>query len=469
MYLASFDGGAGGAIRQGALKLPCLSPTPEAVRDSWWAQYTRLVATAGAVGGDVALRVSLTGSGLLDRVHLVSAPDTRDAALRRYLASFTRLDVIADGSTVSPSSREEYDAIVDDVPRLQCRARASGFRWRDVWFACDFRIGPLLDGLVAEADTLGFRMTYQVNVNRGAITADRVGDARKNALRVQDVPGVPPALPSLQSRLSTHLAGATAVCEELVAVDTTDAAAWLNEALRRHFQRRFGGLGFDTPYFDFVDGDFSDWFSAPSSSPAPSELSLDELCASAIDDAEADALIGARPSSDIAARFASRVRRDAPPGSDSPSSLVWTPPPGLPQLPIAYAGEQDFIFISYKHDDIPRIAPVIAELGERGQRVWYDSGIPGGAEWDAMIEERIARCRVLLLFVSQAAVASKYVRREVKFADTLGKPIVSVALENAHLTDGMRMLLSQYQMLSGAGAGLHHQLQIAFRHLGTGD
>ncbi len=464
MYLASFDVGAGGAIRQGALALPCLPTLPDGVREAWWAQYARTVATASAVAGDVALRVSLTGGGLLDRVHIVSAPGRHEEALRRYLASFTRLDLTADSSTRTPASREEYDAIVDDVPRFQCRARVSGFRRGDVWFANNFRIGPLLDGLVAEADTLGFRMTYQVNVNRGAIAAGRVGDARKNALRVRDLPGVPPALPLLQSRLSAHLSGATAVCDELVAVETPDAAAWLNEALRRHFLRCFGELGFATPNFEFIDGGFSDWFTAPSSSPAPADLPLDELCASAVDEAEGTTLLAARPSGDIAARFASRVQRDPPAAPEAPPPLVWTPPPGMPPLPVAYAGAQDFIFVSYKHDDIPRIAPVLVELGQRGERVWYDSGIPGGAEWDTLIEERISRCRLVLLFVSQSAVASKYVRREVKFADSLGKPIVGVALENAHLTDGMRMLLSQYQMLNGAGLGLHDQLDIAFRH-----
>ncbi|MDQ6827491.1 MAG: toll/interleukin-1 receptor domain-containing protein [Gemmatimonadota bacterium] len=464
MYLASFDVATGGSIRQGALELRCLPPTTDAVREAWWAQYERIVATAGAVAGDVALRVSLTAGGLLDRVHLVSSPAAREAGLRRYLASFTRLDLTADGSTRLPATREEYDAIVDDVPPLQCRARAAGFRRGGVWFASDFRIAPFLDDLIAEADTLGFRLTYQVNVSRGTITADRVGDARKNALRVRDLAGVPAALPLLQSRLATHLPSATAVCEELIAVDTSDAATWLSEAMRRHFLRGFGEFGFDAPHFEFIDHGYSDWFDAPSSSPAPSELPLDELCASAVDDTEGNALLGTRPSNDIAARFAGRVPLD-PTGGEAPAPLVWTPPPGLPPLPVAYAGAHDFIFISYKHDDIPRIAPVMAELGERGQRIWYDSGIPGGAEWDAMIEERIARCRVLLLFVSQSAVASKYVRREVKFADSLGKPIISVALENAHLTHGMRMLLSQYQMLNGTGDGLHDQLESAFRHL----
>ena len=80
--------------------------------------------------------------------------------------------------------------------------------------------------------------------------------------------------------------------------------------------------------------------------------------------------------------------------------------------------------------------------------MWYDRGIPGGAEWDSMIEERIQSCIGIVLFLTEAAVESKFVRREVKFADAIDKRIVTLRLDTVELKHGLHMLLTQYQMLA---------------------
>ena len=122
-------------------------------------------------------------------------------------------------------------------------------------------------------------------------------------------------------------------------------------------------------------------------------------------------------------------------------------------MPPVYVGSGPFVFVSYSHADLHRIKSLVAQLSASGCQMWYDKGIPGGAEWDAVIEERLRRSAVLLLFVSSNAVQSKFVRREVKYADSLNKPIVSVLVEDGvELKHGFGMLLTQYQMLS-AGAG----------------
>jgi hypothetical protein len=40
------------------------------------------------------------------------------------------------------------------------------------------------------------------------------------------------------------------------------------------------------------------------------------------------------------------------------------------------------------------------------------------------------------------------VRRELQFADSLGKPIIGVQIELAELRHGLALLMSQYQLLS---------------------
>jgi hypothetical protein len=100
--------------------------------------------------------------------------------------------------------------------------------------------------------------------------------------------------------------------------------------------------------------------------------------------------------------------------------------------------------------------------------VWYDRGIPGGAEWDDVIEQQLSRSRVVLVCASQAAIASKYVRREVKFADALDVPILPVLLEDIVPVHGMAMLLAQYQMLDSRAADFPVRLRSSLAHLWPG-
>ena len=47
--------------------------------------------------------------------------------------------------------------------------------------------------------------------------------------------------------------------------------------------------------------------------------------------------------------------------------------------PIAYSGDEPYLFISYAHKDSERVLPVILSLQEKGFRVWYDEGIEVGS------------------------------------------------------------------------------------------
>jgi hypothetical protein len=74
----------------------------------------------------------------------------------------------------------------------------------------------------------------------------------------------------------------------------------------------------------------------------------------------------------------------------------------MASVPQALREHGDFIFVSYKREDLPRITPFLTRICEWGYEIWYDRGIPGGAEWDALIEEKVSQCKVLLVFLSQA-------------------------------------------------------------------
>lgn len=115
--------------------------------------------------------------------------------------------------------------------------------------------------------------------------------------------------------------------------------------------------------------------------------------------------------------------------------------------PVAYKGDEPYIFISYAHRDEDSVLPIIAHLQLEGFRVWYDAGIEAGTEWRDYIAERIDQCGCVIAFLSQAALNSKNCKREINLAEELDKNVLVVYLEDLELTLGMRMQLNSLQSL----------------------
>ena len=161
-----------------------------------------------------------------------------------------------------------------------------------------------------------------------------------------------------------------------------------------------------------------------------------------------------------AAHAARRGARSTEPASPL-AERAGADPGGL----VPYDGAEPFIFVSYKRDDFDRIRPVLDRIRASGYRVWYDKGIPGGAEWDALIEQKAKACSMLLFFLSAGSVESRYCRREVKYADQLAKPILSVKLEPVELAHGLEMLLTQYQMVDATSPDVAGEIGRSLKYL----
>jgi hypothetical protein len=458
MYIATFDTPEG-AIVQGMVRLPTLPRLAADERAVWWQTFQQLVRGIHGINlTGASLRLMLNPGASLNRVLFASAPAERVMQLRRFFASFTRLEALVSGSAELPLSREEYDVVADDFPALRCLVATPNYRAGTVWFACDFRVSPLLDSLLIEADAYGYRLGYQMNLRPLTLNRDVMRAARVNALAVEDVAGVSDALAAQQRRLAVQLTHATAICDEFLGVDPGPAAEWLADSLRRHFRSQFGVLGFEAPSWRFLEWDYDEELACPSFNPT-TDIPVDEICACAVDDAQVIELLGRR-SSDLLAN-----RSEVEPSSEGVEVLnVPVPVEGLPN---PYSGNDSFVFVSYKRKDLALVAPLMLHLQHTGWNLWYDRGIPGGAEWHAMLEERLSACTAVVLFVSQAAVDSKYVRREVQFADSLNKPIIAVELETARLRRGMGLLLNQYQMISKNAQDCFTQLSQALDRIGA--
>ena len=121
---------------------------------------------------------------------------------------------------------------------------------------------------------------------------------------------------------------------------------------------------------------------------------------------------------------------------------------GTPERTVSpYDGVGKYLFLSYVRADEESANSLMDKLVAAGYNMWYDADIPGGAEWDSIIETKIRGASGLILLLSPNAVESKFVRREVKFADRLDKAIVTVELQSAQLKYGLEMLLMQYQVV----------------------
>lgn len=438
MYLARFSL-PGAAIVQGLVRLSTLSPTlPAGVRSPWadaagpLGERLLAAATAGA-----SLQVVLQPGASLDRTLAACAPEAGETALRRALGAYSRLEAVAPGSVELPLERAAFDAAAAGFPPLQACVSAPPFSAGAAWLACDFRLGPSLGSLLAEADRHGYRIGYHASFEPLTVSREQLRSARLNQLALQGVAGVPAALAAMQQEIVNRLLRAAWVCREYVGVDAGEAAEWLPQALGRLFRKRFGTLGFSPPAWVPEDLAYDDELACPACTPEVSEV--EDVCATAVSDEEALALLTWGPPDALAGALV--------PAAPPPALTVPAGPAPAADLPVPYDGEGRYLFVSYRHTDLDAISPVLRSLEARGWKLWYDRGIPGGSEWNAVLEERLASSHALLLFLSQSAVASKYVRREILFADSIDKPIVSVQLGDVRLEHGLGLVLGHCQLL----------------------
>lgn len=114
----------------------------------------------------------------------------------------------------------------------------------------------------------------------------------------------------------------------------------------------------------------------------------------------------------------------------------------------AYEGNEPYLFISYSHEDSAQVMPIVAQLQERGFRVWYDGGIEGGTEYSQIIAEHLVKSTAIIPFISQHYLASAYCCKEIDFAVKKNVRPMPVYLETVELPLWLDMLLGMVQSVS---------------------
>ena len=462
MYLARFEGQDGEYVQAAALVVPSAGATSR--RERFWDLVARQLSVAARIPrATIAHRVTFEPASGLRHLLAVTAPAEEERGLREIVARLTRLDAAFGDALSLPLDQRERDSWFGHPGAQRVCPSAETFAVGSVPLACDFRVADALDDLLIDASVGGYTLSYQVHVRAAGIPSEWIRTARKSMLALRDVPGIPQALVDRQEQLGRRLGEADALCEEYLVVDSPEAARSVQALLGERFDAAYGPLGYPAAPFDFQPDVYEDALSLGVHTHDIEPWAAVPLCGIAVTAFERDRLLAWSPSPRLLGLVlpATRVALtgEVPEGALTESDVAAAPPP--------CDGMQPFAFVSYKRQDFARIAPILRLVHEVGVPMWYDRGIPGGAEWDEIIEDRLSRARFVMLFASEAAVASKYVRREVKFADALDLPILSVLLEDATLGHGLRMLLTQYQMLDARAHDFGSRLKYAVAHLAS--
>lgn len=114
---------------------------------------------------------------------------------------------------------------------------------------------------------------------------------------------------------------------------------------------------------------------------------------------------------------------------------------------VTYEGKDGYIFISYAHKDSKRVLPIVEALHGAGYRIWYDAGIEAGTEWPEYVAERLSSSALVLVFLTNHALASQNCTREINFAIAKRKEMLVIHMEEVQMSLGMEMQLGTLQAM----------------------
>jgi hypothetical protein len=97
------------------------------------------------------------------------------------------------------------------------------------------------------------------------------------------------------------------------------------------------------------------------------------------------------------------------------------------------------IFISYAHEDLERVRPIVKELEERGWRVFWDKKIPAGQQWHLYIAKALTASHCVIVVWSRHSILSDSVIEEAQIAKTKGL-LVPLRLDSVELPLGFGLI-----------------------------
>ena len=106
-----------------------------------------------------------------------------------------------------------------------------------------------------------------------------------------------------------------------------------------------------------------------------------------------------------------------------------------------------YAFISYSHADIDIVGMYIDSFASTC-RFWYDEGIKSGDEWISEIGNKIFNCEVFIVFLSNNAIQSHYIKDEISYAYKYAKKMIAIFLEPVVLDRGIDLMINRFQHIT---------------------
>ncbi|MEL6815748.1 MAG: toll/interleukin-1 receptor domain-containing protein [Cyanobacteria bacterium J06598_3] len=87
------------------------------------------------------------------------------------------------------------------------------------------------------------------------------------------------------------------------------------------------------------------------------------------------------------------------------------------------------LFISYAHEDIQRVEPLVEILSAGGHRPWFDNQLLPGQNWKNELAQSINRCQKFVYAMTADSLTSEWCEWELGTAIQLGKAIIPVLFD----------------------------------------
>jgi hypothetical protein len=89
------------------------------------------------------------------------------------------------------------------------------------------------------------------------------------------------------------------------------------------------------------------------------------------------------------------------------------------------------VFVSYSRADRAYVEKLAAHLAAESVAVWFDHGLIAGERFDEVIRRQIDEAAVFMVVLTPAAYESRWVAREIAYAETQRKEIIPLLLEES--------------------------------------
>src|SRR5450755_4322822 len=119
------------------------------------------------------------------------------------------------------------------------------------------------------------------------------------------------------------------------------------------------------------------------------------------------------------------------------------------------SGSSSAVFISYASQDAAVAVNVCAALEKARLPCWIaPRDVTPGSHYADHIMSAISGAKVLVLILSESALASKHVGKEVERASSKGRPIIGLRIDAAPLTPAFEYFLSESQWIDVTAGGV---------------